>query len=90
MSIKHELFYWVLNPRTTIPAATQRPKDVPLRSEFGRDVLDHNRTKIGHIKFLTYFGSAISDIHLESGNVEKFSEKPILSIMNKVTSWGRS
>ena len=69
-----------------MPVATQRPKDVPLWSEFGRDVLDHNRTKIGHIKFLTYFGSAIFHIHLESGNVEQFFEKPILSIMNKVTS----
>ena len=34
--------------------------------------LDHNRTKIGRIRVLTYFGSAMSDIHLGSGNIEKF------------------
>ena len=51
------------------PSGTQRPEDVPLWSYFGRDVLDHNRTKIGCIRFLTYFGSAMSDLHLAS---EKF------------------
>ena len=53
------------------PADTQRPVDVPLWSYFGRDVLDHDRTKIGCIAFLTYFGSAMSDLHLASGNKEK-------------------
>ena len=53
------------------PAGTQRHEDVPLRSYFDRDVPDHNRTKIGRIKFLTYFGSAMSDLHLTSQNIEK-------------------
>ena len=43
------------------PAGTQRPEDVPLWSYFGRDVTDHNRTKIGRIRFLTCFGSPMSD-----------------------------
>ena len=38
-----------------------------------RDVPDHNRTKIGRIRFLIYFGSTMSGMHLASGNVEKFS-----------------
>ena len=37
----------------SFPAGTRRPKDVPRWSYFGRDVPDHNRTKIGHIRFLT-------------------------------------
>ena len=49
---------------------TQRPKDVPLRSYFGQDVPNHNRTKIGRIRFLTYFVSAISGVHFASGNIE--------------------
>ena len=52
----------------------------------GRDVLDHNSTKMGRIRFLTYFGSAMSDLHLASGNIEKFPLKPILCIMIKLTS----
>ena len=55
-----------------IPAGTQRPEDVPLLSYFGRDVLDHNRTKIGRSSFLTCFGCAMSDMHLTSKNIEKF------------------
>ena len=55
------------------PAGTQRPEDVPSWSYFGRDVPDHNTTKIARIRFLTYFGSAMCDIHLASGNIEKFS-----------------
>ena len=43
------------------PAGTQRPEDVPLWPYFGRDVPDHNRTKIGRIRFLTYFSSAMSE-----------------------------
>ena len=55
-----------------IPTGTQRPEDVPLWSYFGRAILDHNRTKIGRIRFLTYFGFATSGMHLASGNIEKF------------------
>ena len=44
----------------------------PLMMLFGRDVPDHDRTKIGRVRFLTYFGSAMSDLHLVSGNIEKF------------------
>ena len=57
----------------TDPLVTKYPEDVPLWSYFGRDVLDHNRTKTGPICFLTYFGSAMSDLHLTLGNTEKFS-----------------
>ena len=39
---------------------------------FGWNVPDHNRTKIGRFRFLTYFGSAMYDMHLASGNIEKF------------------
>ena len=39
---------------------------------FGRDVPDDNRTKIRRAIFLAYFGSAVSGIHLASGNIEKF------------------
>ena len=54
------------------PVGTQRPEDVPLWSYFGRNVPDRNRTKIGHFRFLTYFGSAMYSVHLASGNIEKF------------------
>ena len=53
-----------------IPAGTQRPEDIPLWSYFGREVLCHNKTKI--FRFLTYFGSAMSDLHLAPGNIEIF------------------
>ena len=56
-----------------LPAATQHPEDVLLWSYFGRYVQDHNRIKIGRVRFLTYLGSAMSDINLASGNTEKFS-----------------
>ena len=49
-----------------------RPKDVLLWSYFGQDVPDHNRTKLGRIRFLTHFGFAMSGMHLESENIEKF------------------
>ena len=62
-----------LAQRSKYPAGTQRPKDLHLWFYFGRDVLDHNRTKIGGIRFLTYFGSAKSGMHLGSGNIETFS-----------------
>ena len=55
------------------PAGTQRPEYVPLWSHFDRDVPDHNRTKIGCIRFSTYFGSAMSDINLASRTIENFS-----------------
>ena len=51
-----------------LPADAQRPEDVPLWSYFGREVPDHNRNKIARIRFLTCFGSAMSDLHLTSGN----------------------
>ena len=54
------------------PAGTQSLEDVPLWSYFGRNVPDHNRTKIGRFRSLTYFGSAIYGMHLASGNIEKF------------------
>ena len=55
-----------------MPAGTQRPEDVSLWSHFGWDVSDHNKTKIGRIKFLIYFGSAMSGMDLASGYKEKF------------------
>ena len=53
-------------------ADTQHSEDVPLWSYFGQDVPDHNRTKIRRIRFLTYFCSAMSGMHMASGNIEKF------------------
>ena len=60
----------------------------PLWSYFGRDVPDHDRTKIWPAGFLTCFGCAMSDIHLASGNIERFPYKPILWIMINLTSRG--
>ena len=40
-------------------------------SYYGRGVPVYNRTKMGHITFLNYFATAISDIHLESGKIKK-------------------
>ena len=40
-------------------------------------------------RFLTNFGSTISDIQLESGKIKKNPLKLILWIMVKLTSWGR-
>ena len=45
---------------------------VPLWVYFGPDVPDHHGTKMRRIRFLTYFDSAMSDIHVESGNIKKF------------------
>ena len=53
-------------------AGTQSSQDVSLWTYFGHDVPNHNMSKIGHIKVLTYFGSAMSDINLASGNMENF------------------
>ena len=53
------------------PVGTKHLKDVPLWYYFGRDVPDHNRTKIGRIRFLTYFGSAMPGMHLLLGNIDK-------------------
>ena len=47
----------------------------PLIVLFCGDVPDHNRTKIGRIKFLIYYGSVMSDKHLVSGNTENISLK---------------
>ena len=41
----------------------------PSRFYFGRDIPDHKKIKMGLIRCLTYFGSAISDIHLETGKI---------------------
>ena len=67
LNIYNSFFYHMSHP-----AGIQRPEDVPLWSYFRREVPDHNRTKIGCIRPLTYFGSAISGKHLASGNIEKF------------------
>ena len=66
----------VLFRRMNLPSRTQRPEDAPLWSYFGRDAPEHNRTKIGRIRPLIYFGSAMSDLHLASRNIEKFPENP--------------
>ena len=66
-----ETFHAVNYLAASNPGGTQSPEDVPLWSYFGRDVLDHNRTKIGRIRFLTCFGSAVSGMHLALGNIEK-------------------
>ena len=52
-------------------ADTKRPDDVPLRPNFGGYFPDHNRTKLGRIRFVTYIGSTMSHTHFESGNIEK-------------------
>ena len=54
------------------PAGTQRPEDFPLWPCSGRDFPDHNRTKIRRIRFLSYFGSAMSAMHLAIGNIDKY------------------
>ena len=54
------------------PAGTQRPEDFPLWPCSDRDFPDHNRTKIRRIRFLTYFGSAMSAMHLAIGNIDKY------------------
>ena len=61
------------------PVGTQRPKGVPQWSYSDWGVLDHNRTKIGCIRFLTYFGSTVSDIQLQSRKIEMIPEKLITS-----------
>ena len=80
--------YVFLTPRLQ-PSHKQCPADVLLWSYFGRDVPDHNRTKIGRIRFLTYFDRAISDRQLESEKIEKIPWKTTLWIMIKLTSWVR-
>ena len=41
---------------------------------FDLDVPDHNRTKIVRIRFLTFFGSTMPDIKLESQNHKKWKK----------------
>ena len=53
-----------------IAAGRQSPDDVLLLSCFGPDVPDHNITKLALIRFLTYFNSTISDLHLASETIE--------------------
>ena len=72
MASSWNTIYQELKKVKAYPANTHRPEDVPLWSYFGLDVLDHNRTKIGRIKFSAYFGSPMSGMHLASGKVEKF------------------
>ena len=38
---------------------------------FGQNIPDNNRSNITRIRFLTYFGSGMSDIQLESGKKKK-------------------
>ena len=58
------------NPKTSDRECTQPAHNILKTSPYNRT--DHNRTKIGRIKFLSYFGSAMSDIHLASRNIEKY------------------
>ena len=51
--------------------AKLRPNDIPHWFYFGRDFPDYNRTKIGSIKILTYFGSTIADIRKNKRNSMK-------------------
>ena len=46
-------------------------QDFKNSSYFGRNVLDNNRTKIGGIRLFTNFGSAMSDMQLKSGKIQK-------------------
>ena len=55
-----------------LPSQQTTSRGRPLKSYFGRVAPDHSRTKIRRIKFLTYFGSVISGMHLASENIEKF------------------
>ena len=59
-------------PTLINPASTQRPKDIPLWSYFGRDVPDHNSTKIPHFRFLNYFAAAMYGMRLAPRNIKKF------------------
>ena len=54
------------------PASTQRPKDATPWPHPGGDTPDHNRTKIGRIRPLSHFGSAMSGMHLASRNIKNF------------------
>ena len=44
----------------------------------------HSRTKIGRNRFLTYFGSAMSDIQLKSEKTEKIQKKSFYGFMGKL------
>ena len=46
--------------------------------------LGHSRTKIGRNRFLTYFGSAMSDIQLKSEKTEKIQKKSFYGFMVKL------
>ena len=46
-----------------------------------QDFPDHNRTRIGRIKFLTYFSSEMLDKQLELGKIEKSPRKPIFGLL---------
>ena len=55
------------------------------RSKRPRHKRAHNRTKLGRIRFLTYFGFTMSVMPLASGNIEKSPEKHILRKIFKLT-----
>ena len=59
----------------TYVAGTRRPMDVHLWPYFGWDVPHHNTTKTQGIRLLTNLGSAMSGMHLASGNIEQFPPK---------------
>lgn len=46
-----------------------------------QDFPDHSRTRIGRIKFLTYFSSEMLDKQLELEKIEKSPEKPIFGLL---------
>ena len=73
--------------KTNNPTGTQRPEVAPYDTVW--NIPDHNRTKIGSITFLTYYGSPMSDLHLVSRNIETFLPKPILWTITKLIAWGR-
>ena len=56
---------------TTQPALTT-PKTPPHGPNPGRDAPDHNRTKIGRIRPLSHFGSAMPGMRLASRNIKNF------------------
>ena len=59
-------------PRKELTSLHTMSRGHPLWSCSGRDIPDHNRTKIGRIRTLTYFRSAMFGMHLTSRNIEKF------------------
>ena len=50
---------------------SQPAHNVPRTSPYGPILFETSRTKVRRIKFLTYFGSAVSNMVLASGNIGK-------------------